>query len=721
MTSKLQQLISAILLTLLSAGCTVSEVREVRTSATEDTLMYHNIVVDEQGGIVPWNNPDPAVAFNEIIYKVVDFWRSMQPAGNGLPYYMVHQVWKPDEDPRGLGGDQLNMMLSSWRLLYAYTGWETLKAEMQAVADYYLAHSLSDSDAIYHDIPYPYNCDIQSGEYTGDMLIGEGFTQPDKAGSFGFELVNLYKMTGRDEYLKAAVMIADCLCATMCEDADINHSPWPFKVQAVTCEVKPTCRYTAAYEPTLELLLSLQELGAANSAAYRKAFDCLNRWMVDVAYANQKWGPFFEDCTEASETQMNAVKFAQFVMNHRELYPNWEPMVQEIFRWTDEKLANHNWECYGVIPTNEQTCYQVPGNSHTSRQACAEIQFEALHGRSASPESVRKLAWATYMVADNGANQYYNDDVWMTDGYGDYIRHYLRAMAYDPQQLATPFENHILSSTSVLSTVSYTPGQICYTAFDADGKEVIRLAEKLRKVSTESGTVRAQCTRCGKGGWLLEIEREGAQEVKVVLKSGGRTGFRKAGAGTLQQDHGATRLTKAEKALISSGDSLMRVLQINNYSDSHVLRAKSIDFALKDLRSKEFETLCRRMIYTVNDTCHPGVGIAAPQVGVNRRLVAVKRYDKEEKPFELYPNIIVRPADDECAEGPEGCLSVPDRKEQVSRYTSVIITYTDPKTLRQISETVTGYTAVIFQHETDHLEGLLYTDRLPFAMTAEQH
>jgi hypothetical protein len=37
---------------------------------------------------------------------------------NGLPYYMNHQVWRPNNDPRGLGGDQLQMALSSWQLLY---------------------------------------------------------------------------------------------------------------------------------------------------------------------------------------------------------------------------------------------------------------------------------------------------------------------------------------------------------------------------------------------------------------------------------------------------------------------------------------------------------------------------------------------------------------------------------------------------------------------------
>ncbi|HVU93592.1 MAG TPA: hypothetical protein VHE34_00130 [Puia sp.] len=59
---------------------------------------------------------------------------------NGLPYYMNHQVWNPAfDDPRGIGGDQFAMALSSWRLNYAYSGNERVKENMFFIADYYLA------------------------------------------------------------------------------------------------------------------------------------------------------------------------------------------------------------------------------------------------------------------------------------------------------------------------------------------------------------------------------------------------------------------------------------------------------------------------------------------------------------------------------------------------------------------------------------------------------
>ena len=62
--------------------------------------------------------------------------------------------------------------------------------------------------------------------------------------------------------------------------------------------------------------------------------------------------------------------------------------------------------------------------------------------------------------------------------------------------------------------------------------------------------------------------------------------------------------------------------------------------------------------------------------------------------------------------GQEGCLSVPGKKGAVPRYSKVVVSYKDPLTLKTVRETVEGFTAVIFQHETDHLEGVLYTDKV---------
>ena len=174
---------------------------------------------------------------------------------------------------------------------------------------------------------------------------------------------------------------------------------------------------------------------------------------------------------------------------------------------------------------------------------------------------------------------------------------------------------------------------------------------------------------------------------------------------------GAADLSKDEKALIAGSDSLMRVLTVYDKEDSLLLRNASIDFTDRDLLSKDFEALAAKMLHTVQDPSQDGVGIAAPQVGLNRRVICVLRYDLPGEPFGVYPNARLDSLWGEHLSGPEGCLSIPGWAGSVPRYQNIIVSYTDPETLQTVKERVEGYTAVIFQHEIDHLDGILYTDR----------
>lgn len=173
--------------------------------------------------------------------------------------------------------------------------------------------------------------------------------------------------------------------------------------------------------------------------------------------------------------------------------------------------------------------------------------------------------------------------------------------------------------------------------------------------------------------------------------------------------------TSAESELIGNGsaDSTMRVLTISSDDDEKILRAKSTFLSREALMSDGYSLLCQRMIATVTDPSQDGVGIAGPQVGVNRRVVAVQRFDKEGEPFEVYANIRIIKTYGEKEAGSEGCLSVPDRSEEVERYQKIDIEYDRlDGSVKRVKETIEGFTAVIFQHECDHLDGVLYIDRI---------
>ncbi len=513
----------------------------VKETVVREKLLYHPVHLNSSDQtILPWYSTDLGKSFDFVIGKTWSFWHTIRNDKNGLPYYMNHQVWRGDfNDPRGVGGDQFAMALSSWNLLYGYSGDEAVKEEMKFIADYYLTHSLSSADAVWPNIPYPYNTLIYSGIYDGDMVIGKDFTQPDKAGSFGLELVKLYKMTNTTKYpnitdkryLDAAVKIANTL-STQIKDGDENNSPLPFKVNANTGEIgklkhnsgsgqdDQLSSYTSNWAGTMELFLNLIELKAGDVENYQKAFVKLLNWMKNYPLKKNKWGPFFEDIPGWSDTQINAITYAQFMMTHPEYFPDWKTEVKGIFSWVYDKVGNKEWEKYGVIVINEQTAYQTPGNSHTSRQASAELQYAALSGdHSVVKNAIRQLSWATYMVDDDGKNCYPRDEVWMTDGYGDYVRHYLRAMAFWPE-LAPSDKNHLLSTTSVIQRIEYAPNfniflvpdlpdqylkeaLINYLVFDKKATELFRMSTKPSKVLIGSKEI-AQSGVTGEDSWTWQ-------------------------------------------------------------------------------------------------------------------------------------------------------------------------------------------------------------------------
>lgn len=155
----------------------------------------------------------------------------------------------------------------------------------------------------------------------------------------------------------------------------------------------------------------------------------------------------------------------------------------------------------------------------------------------------------------------------------------------------------------------------------------------------------------------------------------------------------------------------MRVLTVDNESDLQILKSESKPISKQMVNDPAFEFLCKRMLHTVKNPDNSGVGIAAPQVGILRRLIIVQRTDKEGEPFEFYVNPMIVDYSEESQRGLEGCLSIPNKWGIVERAESVKISYQDPETFKTKIETVEGFTAVIFQHEIDHLEGVLYTDR----------
>jgi len=146
-----------------------------------------------------------------------------------------------------------------------------------------------------------------------------------------------------------------------------------------------------------------------------------------------------------------------------------------------------------------------------------------------------------------------------------------------------------------------------------------------------------------------------------------------------------------------------------------VLRQQAEPVAPADIRSAHVQQLIDDMIETMHE--YDGAGLAANQVHVPRRIAVIEvgknpRYpDASEIPLTVVINPVVTPLTEETEDGWEGCLSVPDMRGVVPRYTGVRLECLDREG-KAVDLVAKEFFARVLQHETDHLNGIVYVDRI---------
>jgi peptide deformylase len=128
----------------------------------------------------------------------------------------------------------------------------------------------------------------------------------------------------------------------------------------------------------------------------------------------------------------------------------------------------------------------------------------------------------------------------------------------------------------------------------------------------------------------------------------------------------------------------------------------------------EVDRAVRKLMDDMLDTMYaaPGIGLAAPQVGVNKRVLVIDVSKDPEKPTPVRianPQIVW--ASEERAKYEEGCLSLPDQFAEVERPIKVLVRYLDENNATRETE-ADGLLATCIQHEMDHLEGVLFVDHI---------
>jgi peptide deformylase len=142
-----------------------------------------------------------------------------------------------------------------------------------------------------------------------------------------------------------------------------------------------------------------------------------------------------------------------------------------------------------------------------------------------------------------------------------------------------------------------------------------------------------------------------------------------------------------------------------------VLRERARPLDKSDIRSAAIQKLIDDMLDTMQE--YHGVGLAAPQVHEGVRLFVALLDDEPDATTEtaviINPEIV--PNGSATEEGWEGCLSIPDIRGMVPRFTDITLTGAD-RTGRPIERVLKNFPARVAQHETDHLDGILFFDRM---------
>ena len=148
-----------------------------------------------------------------------------------------------------------------------------------------------------------------------------------------------------------------------------------------------------------------------------------------------------------------------------------------------------------------------------------------------------------------------------------------------------------------------------------------------------------------------------------------------------------------------------------------LLKILEVPHPLLKKKSEKIEVITDELRKTLNDMLEtmyaaPGVGLAAPQIGLLKRMVVidVSRENEPKKPYKMINPVIIDHGENLVVHD-EGCLSVPEQYAPVERFETVTVEYLDENSKKQVLH-ADGLLSICIQHELEHLEGILFIDHL---------
>jgi hypothetical protein len=514
-------------------------------STSPATIMGRRVRSDEQHRLLAWPREDaPYAHVARLAWQALEHKFPVQE--NGVETWLAYSRFDPEtfeginwpHNPAGLYA----MLTDSAVLWYAFSGDAAAVDLARKGLDYSLAHGTTPADWDWARVPYA-SANAGDVEYRGaddewcDFCgrgDGVGVIEPDKVGELGFAYVQAFELTGDERYRDAAVACADAL-ATHVREGDARRSPWPFRVYAQSNVVRE--EYSANVIGAITLFDELRRLSLGDVDAYGRARGLALDWLMRVPIKNDAWSGYFEDIDIHDDPSKNpnqyiALRTARWLLAHRESDPEWRDHVAHLLAWTvhvfGQDTATERGTQWGATVLSEQAADMAKMGSHTARfGATAALWSEATGDASARARAERSLDWATYACSDDGVvvvGEDTNEGWWFSDGYGDYIRHFLVAMGAVPEW-APLRENHLLRSTSIVKDVRYEAGLVAWTTFDADATETLRVTSPPTSVTVDGAPIARRpdlddegyTVAASSSGVVVRVRHRRGSSVRLVL------------------------------------------------------------------------------------------------------------------------------------------------------------------------------------------------------------
>ncbi len=491
-------------------------------AATLGTLNTHTILAYPTGKIVPWT-PNPADGYSTVVTLAWNYLLNTVPndPSTGKPAYYSRSYLNPntqqvvnwDHNPAGLYA----MLVESGLKYYGYSGNTDVMQLANDVALWHLDHGMTTAANSWASVPYsegPYGSLTYNGANTAD---GVGNLEPDKIGELGYAWLQLYKFNGNIRFRDAAMQAANVLSSKI-RVGTINQSPWPYRVNANTGNVVEN--YCSNVIGPISLFDDLIAMGLGNTATYQAARNSAWNWMMTFPMQNNVWAQYFEDVGiqgnyNSNLNQYNAMMTARYLLEHPEFDPNWETHVRGLITWVETIFGQ---SVNGATGIKEQQVFPFIMGSHTSRYASVNaLLYEKTGDSLAKEKAYRSFNWATYMARSTGVVIDGPDvlNQWFSDGYGDYIRHFMTGMAAVPEW--TPAnQTHLLRSSSVVQNISYGTNSVNYTTYNANSVEVLHVNFNPVTITVD-GIVLPQRADLNQPGWTLDAA---TKTLKIYHNSG---------------------------------------------------------------------------------------------------------------------------------------------------------------------------------------------------------